>query len=66
MQMSEKEKNQERYDRLNEELYKECDNLKKLMDTVDPKNIDFIGIAHHIENIKIKIDTCKFELLDDL
>lgn len=40
------------YERAYKELQKECNELKELIDTVDPLNIDFDAKTNQINNLK--------------
>ena len=43
-----------------------CDNLKKLLETVDPMDIDFNAKVFTINNLKYKINSLHLRCLDEL
>lgn len=51
------------YETLCNQLEKECDNLKRAIETQDPLTIDFKSHIQLIENLKIKIIQEHYKLL---
>lgn len=56
----------EQYEKTYKELLKECDNLKKLLDTVDPMDIDFESKIYKIGNLKAQCNHLHLYCLDEM
>ena len=64
--MDDKNKKIKQYQTIYKELQIECNNLKKLLDTVDPLDIDFKQKYYTIDNLKFKLNKLHLDIIDDI
>lgn len=64
--MDDKNKKIKQYQTIYKELQIECTNLKKLLDTVDPLDIDFKSKFDIIDNLKTNLNYLHYDIIKDI